>query len=491
MSKLNKDVLFLLFEELQNNSKCLFSCLMVNRIWCETAIPVLWRNPWCYSFNYQNKNSLYSIITSYLSDDIKKFLTRKGLGIQISGQSLTFDYLSFCRSIDIKIINDVISIGSSSEYIQFLLQEEIYSFLIRKCSEIKYLNMYGTYDIVYLPEAKVRLESLCELICDTLIDSMYFYRLAHACQQIQRITIINKNYKVNHGTTKLIEFQKNLKYFKWVDNFNEEYDMELLEDPYKDIFHLLKKHANTLNHFEISLQHDYFYYYDIYDIYDYTFLQYALLELHNLKIIEIHSPKFLNSDDFNRKLEMVAYRNLEILKIGFIDINQATCIIKNSLYLRELCIGDYYLNYDNFNDDSLNFIRTICENCFLIEYLSIPVFPLFENHFIEFEKLLKKCQKLRSLYFKETCCEEGRELEFGDYLSNVLIRDASINIRELGIPFDIKFSLEALETFFKKWKGRPAVSMYIDNCFFYRNDDSYMKLINNYKIEGIIKYINV
>ncbi|GBC46086.2 hypothetical protein GLOIN_2v1764020 [Rhizophagus irregularis DAOM 181602=DAOM 197198] len=145
--------------------------------------------------------------------------------------------------------------GSSSEYNRFLLQEEIYSFLIKKCPEIKYLNICDTYEIVYLPEAKVRLESLCELTCDTLIDSRYFYRLAHICQQIQRIIIINKNLKANHGTAKLIEFQKNLKYFKWVDDFVEDYDYfdwEQLEDPYTEIFNILEKHANTLNHFEIS-----------------------------------------------------------------------------------------------------------------------------------------------------------------------------------------------------------------------------------------------
>jgi hypothetical protein len=33
----NKDILFLIFEELQDNSKALFSCLVVNRIWCETV----------------------------------------------------------------------------------------------------------------------------------------------------------------------------------------------------------------------------------------------------------------------------------------------------------------------------------------------------------------------------------------------------------------------------------------------------------------------
>jgi hypothetical protein len=73
MSKLNKDILFLIFEELQDSLKSLFSCLTVNRIWCETVIPVLWRNPWRY---YNKKSSLLTIILiSYLQREIKDFLT--------------------------------------------------------------------------------------------------------------------------------------------------------------------------------------------------------------------------------------------------------------------------------------------------------------------------------------------------------------------------------------------------------------------------------
>ena len=77
MSKLNKDILFLIFEELQDDSKSLFSCLMVNRLWCETVIPILWKNPWQYTIKYCDKSSLYYVITSYLSNDIKEFLTRQ------------------------------------------------------------------------------------------------------------------------------------------------------------------------------------------------------------------------------------------------------------------------------------------------------------------------------------------------------------------------------------------------------------------------------
>src|SRR3989337_106145 len=169
----NRDILFLLFEELQNDSKSLFSCLLVNRLWCETVIPILWRNPWCYedNVNYQKKSSLYHIITFSLSNDIKEFLTNQGVRLfPIQYQSPSIDYLSFCRSINIKVIKKIVSLGSSFTYDQFLLQQEIYGLFMRKFPEIKYLDMRSIeHQIFYLRKAKTCLDSLCELKCDVSV----------------------------------------------------------------------------------------------------------------------------------------------------------------------------------------------------------------------------------------------------------------------------------------------------------------------------------
>src|ERR1044072_8083452 len=235
MSKLNEDILSLIFEELQDDSKTLFSCLMVNRIWCKTVVPVLWRNPWRYSINYRNRSYLFIIFIFYLPDNIKEFLTSKEIQLPpISYQSLLFDYLSFCRSINTNIMNCIVSTRTSSGYELFLLQQEFYSILMKKCSELKYLDMESSikHQIFYFPEAKTCLDSLCELRCDTSTDPSYFYGLASICQYIQKIIIINTNTKVNDGTVKIIEAQKNLRYFEWNDDFDDEYFMDSLEDPY-------------------------------------------------------------------------------------------------------------------------------------------------------------------------------------------------------------------------------------------------------------------
>src|SRR5688572_15337884 len=135
MSKLNENILFLLFEELQNDAKSLFSCLLVNRLWCETAIPILWRDPWRYEekINYQRKGSLYHIIAFSLPHDVKESLAKRSIRLSpMLRQPPLFDYLSFCRSINMKVIKKVISLGASSAYHQFFLQREVYRFFVKK-----------------------------------------------------------------------------------------------------------------------------------------------------------------------------------------------------------------------------------------------------------------------------------------------------------------------------------------------------------------------
>ena len=46
MSKLNKDVLSMIFEELLDDKNSLYSLILVNRMWCEVAVPILWYDPW-------------------------------------------------------------------------------------------------------------------------------------------------------------------------------------------------------------------------------------------------------------------------------------------------------------------------------------------------------------------------------------------------------------------------------------------------------------
>ncbi|RIA80474.1 hypothetical protein C1645_838631 [Glomus cerebriforme] len=478
MSQLNKDILFLLFEELQGDSKSLFSCLLVNRLWCETVIPILWRNPWNYVINYKNKSYLFAIIAFYLPIDIKEFLKSQGINFpSISYQSLLFDYLSFCKSINVKIIDSIIPIGSSLEYNQFLLQQEFYNLLITKCPELKYLDVKSiNHQIFYFPEAKARLETLYELNCNTSINPTYLYGLARFCQNVQILIITNNTIKVNHGIAKLIEVQQNLKNFEWKDDFEDE---PFIEDPYKETFLALEKKADTLNHLKIFFLYI--------DGYEYELLQQVFPKLNKLKTLIVDDFLFF---PFFAKNQLI-YQYIEVLYIDFIKINVASNIIENSGgHLKEILLFKSY-DYDfeeNFDKDSLNFIRKIYKHCPSIEYLTLAFSPTKE-HFTEFEKLLNVCQNLKLLildiiYIDEIETSE-KILENGEELLKTLIKSAPANLREIRFFDYFKISLQALEEFLKKWSGRPALTILTNNTD-YREED-YIKLINKYKNDRVIK----
>ena len=88
MIKLNKDVLFLIFEELQlgkskNNSNSLY---LVNKTWCEIIIPILWKNPWIVK--EEKEKLLLNVIISHLSNETNKYLRSQGINLSSAIQKL-------------------------------------------------------------------------------------------------------------------------------------------------------------------------------------------------------------------------------------------------------------------------------------------------------------------------------------------------------------------------------------------------------------------
>src|SRR4051794_11478893 len=80
MSELSIDILSMIFEELvKENGKELYSCIFVNREWCQTAIPFLWKNPWkkftFYSPTTKNRYKiLFKCFLMMMPKESKEFL---------------------------------------------------------------------------------------------------------------------------------------------------------------------------------------------------------------------------------------------------------------------------------------------------------------------------------------------------------------------------------------------------------------------------------
>ncbi|CAG8726988.1 6286_t:CDS:1 [Rhizophagus irregularis] len=348
------------------------------------------------------------------------------------------------------------------------------------------MSTIGTikHQIFYFPEAKLRFESLCELKCDTSIASSYFYGLAWLCQYIQRLIIDNFGvYSDNHhGIAKLIRVQKNLKYFEWKDDLNL-HNSRPGRDPYEEIVLAIGNKVDTINHLKLDFK------------YRSPTKHEILPKFYKLKILSVSFYYF--SEDFSdfseERLKMLVYRDLEIFEIDYYELKAAYIIIENSgghlkkIWLRPIYMIDRHVR--NFYDNSLIFIRKVYERCLSIEYLTL-IFPPLKQHFNEFEKLLKICQNLKSLLLviyvqSDARPEEKQLLENGKELLKILIRSAPTSLREIRFICHVKFSLETLEEFLEKWRGRPALSILTLDCIL--GEKKYKKLINKYKNNGVIK----
>ena len=71
-------------------------------------------------------------------------------------------------------------------------------------------------------------------------------------------------------------------------------------------------------------------------------------------------------------------------------------------------------------------------------------------------------------------------------LSKALIEFASKNLRIIKFSrYDFKFSLKTLEFLLENWRGRAALSI-LTSALDYEKEE-YMKIINKYKNDGVIK----
>ncbi|CAG8712396.1 3227_t:CDS:2, partial [Rhizophagus irregularis] len=310
------------------------------------------------------------------------------------------------------------------------MQQEFYYFFIKKCPKLKYLNTKSIkHQIFYFPEAKTCLGSLCELEFDTSIDSTYFYGLSRFCQRIQKLVIINKDTKLNHGVVKLIEVQKSLKHFEWKDCFYGEYFAK--DDPYEQILIVLEKKAGSLNYLRLSFQYVL--------NYEHTLLLEILPKFYKLKILIIDHYLRLNKEQLEQSEKLEKQPELEILNVERNRLNTVSNIIKNSggrlkkILFKPYSTSDFETADENFNESSLNFIH---------------------------------------------------HLKYGEELLKILIRSAPTNFKEIICDSEFKFSLKMMEEFLVNWKDRRALTIFtvIDPSSIIEED--FTELINKHKSNG-------
>ncbi|GBC00339.1 hypothetical protein RclHR1_03820004 [Rhizophagus clarus] len=492
MPHLLADCLSEILKYLEDDRINLYSCLLVNRLWCEFSVRILWKSIW----NYNNKT--YNTLISCLPNESKEILYENGIVISTStSKPPMFNYAAFCKILSINQINyqvglllknqqpiiissrnlnkdqqPIISSKNLNKNVQILVQEilKLYMNQITFLKELSFLQLTNITFYRYLG-AKDCLKNLTKLYCRSDINTEFFCQLSKICNNIQYLTIDFKKTIISNGLTELISGQQKLKCLDIILSYGSSKTSKDLTD----IISLLTKLPDTLN--KLILDGG-IHFIPLSFITKFTNLQELLLLFYSNKTFE----------DF-KILQYVTFSKLQILKIQYASPNYELLINFleiNGSNLKEFYIGDII----GESNDSLNLaIGKYCSNL-------IKLSTGFKNDELETLKVVfVGCQNLESIkiWVGDLFLDEKKALE-------MIMKYSPKNVYELKLNYldctKSKLLPEELESFFINWENRisqKSISLMIINNGIDANEVNVesMKIIEKYIELGVIRKFKV
>ncbi|RIA79727.1 hypothetical protein C1645_840068 [Glomus cerebriforme] len=445
MIKLNNDILLIIFQEFQYDLKTLYSCLLINKICCETTIPILWKNPWI--LKKEKEKLLFQVIISHLSDDSRNNLN-KSIKI-LTYQKPLFDYIKFCRHLNFEKIIKIIDIHIPSEKQNLSIKNEIFNLFINENTKFThlYLPYQFDYQIHLIPGAKCCFSEIEFLSCGTKINVNILDGLAGICKSIKELELLMEehNGNDNYGIVRLIESQKKLVKISLYGSYADKSFREALKNS-------LIKHADSIQYFKTNNQPT-------------TNILSYFKNLKILKLTNNYQSKWNCLKDLSLPL-------LQILNARYVPINALSSLIENtSDQLIEIKIG--YIIHDEIENKRI--IQAIYQHCPNLRYLQLFV---RNSNIREFEKLLIKCQYLKGLYIIIN------DISYDwNNLFEILAKSSppSLFKFKFNLCYTYYIKLESLKLFFDSWRGRHPMLLQI---YYLKGVED---LMENYKSEGIIK----
>jgi hypothetical protein len=362
MSKLNKDVIFLILRELKDDNKSIYSCLFVNRTWCKMTVPILWNDPTRRFRSYPTDdvcNMLLNVILLHLSEESKVNLKNQGINLFIETyQRPLFNYISFWKHLNLHFLDTFvedfkISILGKEILNLFNMNTKFVSFSVR---EPCYIDITGTESCF---------SELEYFYCDGYIGRDILEKLAEINTSIKKFRFIIGCHTDNPGIIRLIEVQKNLKEVNLIHR-----DLTDRKSYRKTLEESLIKCVDTIQYLKINWKP----------------ITKSFSYLINLVSLEIRAA-ICDFKNWNH-LEKVSLPLLKFLKFIYVPFNFIASLIKSTKgYLIEIII-----TYQGVDDGTL--IQAIYQNCPNLNYLKLT---LFDSNISEFENVLINCQFLMGL----------------------------------------------------------------------------------------------
>ncbi|GBC03630.1 hypothetical protein RclHR1_05220007 [Rhizophagus clarus] len=475
MSRIPVDCLNEIFEYLEYDKFSLRSCILVNRLWCELSMRILWRDVWNYS------TSNFITLIACLPNESKEILYENGIIISAStSKTPTFNYASFCKVLSfgrvyfkigrlLKDQQNILRLGLDNK--TNIVSQEIFKMFMKEIPSLRSLSFFTYPKLIFklYPGTKDCLKNLSQLHCSSDYSSEIFYQLSQICYNIQSFTL-NVEKIVSNGLVDLISVQRNLKFFS-ILYYGRSESVNGLSNR---ILSLMSKFPNILTELVIYGENNHL----------------SLSFIANFSNLQELALSFNQSSCFIdfEKLQYVIFSRLHVLKINK-RYPRVELLIKflenNGKNLKEIYIGESERAF--CSDNSLNLaIAKFCPN---LRKLSVGI---KYNELETLKIIFNSCKNLESIriWCGEYYLNEKEALEtFTNYSSQ--------NIYELILYYRlyevrVKLLPKELESFFTSWvdrKPQKSLSLIIvkNNEISLVNNNENVEIINKYIKLGVVK----
>ncbi|CAI2191132.1 10148_t:CDS:1, partial [Funneliformis geosporum] len=453
-----------IFEYLED--KDLRSCLLVNRLWCEVSVRILWRV-------MQNFNT----VITCLPNKSKAILYNNGIKFSTStSRRPLFNYIVFIKMLWINSIDRAItrflknnqpSTLQNLDNHKRMITRETFKMLMNQTT-LKILHFdFGSTSIPNIPFSaypggKECLKCLSEFLCSSNIYPEFFYQISRICHNLKSLKIIFTRF-ISNGLAELISVQQNLKYLN-LDYCNN----------YLDEGQLLSRIPNTLTKIHIVQPHQ---------------MQLSFLStLSNLQELSL---------SFFRKKGLKDFKNLQYVTMPQLQI----------LMFEDKCPSDERLiNFLKNNGKNLKVLGFGKKKCFNDSLsLAIAKFcPILRSLRVKYRDsdslkvILKGCEQLESidiLYDDENydfILES--ELEMVVELSPKKLHEIKI---DMGCYVDLETTFQwELKSIFNCWSKRvPCIPLSLTITSNLESEiklqESNVRLIEKFKKLGVIKEFKI
>ncbi|CAI2168349.1 2563_t:CDS:2 [Funneliformis geosporum] len=401
------DILYEILEHIEDDRMTLFSCLLVNHIWCKISVRILWKN-------IQNFDTLVACLPN---ESIEK-LRRISVYVTTPTKPLLFNYAIFVKYFSFDDINDKIGMftGFFTSSVRKLIMLEIFVMLLNQAT-LKNLNIrlkqIPSIDFSSYPKATNCLKDLTKISYRSDLCSDFLMQMSRFCQNIRSMDVKLKS-NISEGVLELISSQKNLKKFRVV-LLNCE-NLEVL-------IPLLTKHSSS------------------------TLIK---LEIDTIQITEPFTilNKFLNLNEL-----ILKYHS------GHLDTLQPITFskLRNLKFKRDVPKYEYMIKFLRINGYGLEVLEF---GCYCHNLLNLAISEFCRNLrslgtiFIKDEgetllSILKNCQNLQSIHLIRS---DDRYLEVKQ-IFEIIAKHSPKTFSELKLNFGINSNLSPidLDNFFKNW----------------------------------------